>query len=86
MVDKLGNINAAIASAAKMAKLSSYKVVPYPEQESSLKAILHGTSAEVRLSMIKSELGNNYKYYQQIKEVSQLSGLQMRMPYEVEIH
>jgi len=83
LVDKLGNINDAIASAAKKAKIKDYRVVAYPEQESGLKALTHGMSAQVRTSMLKSELGDNYKYYNQIKEVSQLSGMQMRLPYEV---
>jgi len=85
LVDKLGNINDAIASAAKKAKVKDYSVVAYPEQESGLKALTHGMSSEVRVSMIKSELGDNFKYYNQIKEASRLSGIQMRLPYEVTV-
>jgi protease-4 len=86
LVDRLGNINDAIASAAKKAKLKGYSVVPYPELENSLlKSLGRGTSAQVRVSMLKSELGDNYKYYDKIKTASQISGLQMRMAYEVEV-
>jgi protease-4 len=86
LVDHLGNINDAIASAAKKANLKNYNVVPYPQLENSLlKSLGRGTSAHVRLAMLKNELGDNYKYYEKIKEASQISGLQMRMAYEVEV-
>jgi protease-4 len=86
LVDRLGNINDAIACAAKKAKVTGYTVVPYPELNNSLlKSLGRGASSHVRVSMLKSELGDNYKYYQKIKEASQLSGLQMRMAYEVEV-
>jgi protease-4 len=85
LVDKLGNINDAIHSAAKMAKLKNYSVIPYPEQTSKLKNLGRSFSVEMKTYMVQSELGDNYKYYNQIKEAVKLSGVQMRMPYEVVI-
>jgi len=86
LVDRLGSIDDAIACAAKKAKVKSYNVVPYPELNNSLlKSLGRGASSHVRVSMLKSEMGDNYKYYEKIKEASQLSGLQMRMAYEVEV-
>ncbi|EHQ30055.1 signal peptide peptidase SppA [Mucilaginibacter paludis] len=83
LVDKLGNINDAIRSAAKMAKLKDYSVVAYPEQTSKFKSLGRAFGAETRVYMLKSELGENYKYYNQVKAASQMSGIQMLMPYEV---
>jgi len=85
LVDKLGNINDAVKSAAKKAKLKDYSVVPYPEQTSKFKNIGRSFSAEIRTQMVKSELGNNYQYYNQVKEAVQRSGVQMRMTYDVVI-
>jgi protease-4 len=86
LVDRLGNINDAVLCAAKKANVKSYSVVPYPELDNSiLKSLSRGTTSHIRVSMLKSELGDNYKYYDQIKEASQLSGLQMRMAYQVEV-
>ena len=83
LVDKLGNINDAIHSAAKMAKLTDYSIIPYPEQSSKLKNLTRGFGVEMKTYLIKNELGDNYKYYNQVKQASMLSGVQMRMPYEV---
>jgi protease-4 len=87
LVDRLGNINDAIASAAKKANIKKYKLVAYPEQKSFLNKFGLGMSAEIKAHFIKSELGENFKYYEQIKGVTQLMRTpQARMPYDIEIN
>jgi len=84
LVDRLGNINDAVWSAAKMAKLKDYKLVAYPEQKSKLDNVGSYFNAEIKTRAIKSELGENYRYYEQIKGMTQMMRTpQMRMPYEV---
>jgi protease-4 len=85
LVDKLGNINDAIKSAAKKAKLNDYSIVAYPEQESTFRNIGRNVSVEMHTRFVKEELGDTYKYYEQVKTATRLSGVQMRMPYVVEI-
>jgi len=87
LVDKLGNIDDALKMAAKKAGLKSYKVETFPEQKSIFNKFGLGLNAEIKAHILKSELGENYKYYQQIKGVTQMMRTpQARMPYEVEIH
>jgi len=84
LVDRLGNINDAIASAAKKAKLKDYKTEAYPEQKSKLTKVGSYLNAEVKTRAIKSELGENYIYYQQIKGITQMMRTpQARLPYDV---
>jgi protease-4 len=86
LVDRLGNINDAVACAAKMAKMKNYKLVAYPEQKSTLSKFGAGLTAEVRESMVKSELGENYTTYEQIKSITQLMRTpQARMDYDIVI-
>jgi hypothetical protein len=40
---------------------------------------------QTRQSMIKSELGEFYKYYGYMKSVKEMKGIQARMPYFIEI-
>ncbi|WP_448697326.1 signal peptide peptidase SppA [Mucilaginibacter sp. AW1-3] len=86
LVDKLGNINDAIKSAATKAKIKEYSIVTYPEQESSFKSITRGMSADIRTHFTKAELGDNYKYYEQVKAATKMSGILARMPYEVVVN
>ncbi|MES2268882.1 MAG: signal peptide peptidase SppA [Bacteroidota bacterium] len=86
LVDRLGNMNDAIASAAKKANLKDYKLVAYPEQKSIFNKFGEGLTAEVKARFIQSELGDNYRYYEQIKGVTKMMRTpQARMPYDVVI-
>jgi len=87
LVDRLGNITDAVASAAKMAKLSDYKLVEYPEQKSILDKFGSSFNVEMKTRAIKSELGDNYKYYEEIKGVTQMMRTpQTRLPYSIVIN
>jgi protease-4 len=87
LVDRLGNLNDAIKSAAKKARLKNYNLVSYPEQKSFLNKFGLGVSAEIKTHFIKSELGDNFKYYDQIKGVTQMMRTpQARLPYDIVIN
>jgi protease IV len=86
LVDRLGNISDAIHSAAKMAHLKNYKLESYPEQKSFFNRFGSGMSSEMKMHFVKSELGENYRYYDQIKSVTQMMRTpQARMPYDIVI-
>jgi protease IV len=85
LVDRLGNINDAIASAAKKAKLENYKIVEYPSQIDPLQSLFNDTGDKVRTYFTKRELGENYTYYQQVKAALSLTGIQARIPYNISI-
>jgi len=84
LVDRLGNINDAITSAAKKARIKKYQVVSYPEQKSIFNKMGQNFSVQMRTNALKSELGENYRYYEEIKDVTQMMRTpQMRLPYDV---
>jgi len=84
LVDRLGGINDAIASAAKMAKISSYRLREYPEVKQPLEKLLKSIGGETSESMVKKELGANYTIYQQLKRLQLMNGeIQARLPFDV---
>jgi protease-4 len=86
LVDRLGNINDAIASAAKKANIKSYSLVAYPEQKSFLNQLSGDVTVEARTRMLKSELGDSYRVYEQIKGITQMMRTpQTRLPYDIVI-
>jgi protease-4 len=85
LVDRLGNINDAVKSAAKKAGLKEYKLVDYPAQKDPLKELFDDSADKVRTYFTKQELGENYNYYQKMQSVLKTTGIQSRMPYEVVI-
>jgi len=86
LVDRLGNINDAVRSAAKMAKLKNYRVVDYPDQKSVLTSLGSSFSSKIRENMVQTELGEHYNVYKQIKGLTQIMRVpQARMFYNIEI-
>lgn len=85
LVDKLGNIDDAIASAARKAKIKDYKLVSYPAQVDPLKSLFDHSADKVKAYFVKRELGESYFYYEQLKSAINLSGVQTRMPYTITV-
>lgn len=86
LVDRIGHLNDAIASAAKKAKIKEYKILTYPEIKDGLFGFLGDTEDKIKTYMVKQELGVNYPYYKKLQEVVNMKGLQARMPYQIEIN
>lgn len=84
LVDRLGTLQDAINSAAKLARLSDYGLLEYPETESWLEGIFDKKKTEPA-AMIRQEIGEeNYKIFQQVKKIKELTGsVQARLPFEI---
>ena len=82
LVDKIGTLNDALASAAKMAKLKGYTIKKYPESKSFIEEFFEGYKNEVKTKAIQQELGlEQWQVLQQIKSMKQLMGQpQARLP------
>ena len=88
LVDELGNLNDAVKYAAELANIAEYKTINYPKYKKDLsKAFEKMPFMKVdAASLIKNEIGaENYEAYKQLKEFSQLKGVQARLPYVMDI-
>jgi len=86
LVDKLGHLSDAIASAAKKANLKEYRLVAYPEQKSGLFSFLDKSGDKIKQSILQSELGDNYMYYHKIKQATTQNGIFTKLPVEFGIN
>ena len=82
LADRVGDFHAAIKSAAKKAKISSYKVVEYPEPIDPVKAFLKNTKESISASYVKSQLGETWFLYRKLQDAIKIKGVQTRMLYE----
>ncbi len=82
LVDRIGTLNDAIASAAKMAKLKGYSIKQYPESKSFIEDLIEDYKDYVKVKSIESEIGaNQWQIFQNLKNVQQMVGApQARMP------
>ncbi len=83
LVDELGGISNAVAYAVKMAKLPNYKIIDLPKQKDPLQELLGNGKEEMETRAMKTNLGEQYIYIKQLKNVLQLKGVQARSPYEM---
>jgi protease-4 len=56
-----------------------------PAQKTFLDELMGDTSEEVKTRSMRAELGPLYPYFEQVKKVSQLQGIQARLPFELKI-
>jgi protease-4 len=85
LVDRLGNIDDAIASAAKKAKLKDFKIVSYPDQVDPIKSFFDNSGDKIKTYFMKRELGDQFIYYEQMQHAINLSGVQARIPYNIQV-
>ena len=86
LVDGIGGMTKAIEIASEMAGLDHYRIISLPTQEDPYQKLLKEISGNVRASILKKELGDSYRHYQNLKELVENRGIQMRMPYYFDIY
>ena len=87
LVDEIGGLRDAISGAAHLAGIDSlYSVRELPAVEDPYTKIINQLSGNIRMNLLKKELGESFRYYNEIKEISTISGIQARLPYFIEIH
>jgi len=85
LVDELGGLDDAILKAVDLAALEDYRLIELPKQKELFEQIMEDILGETKLKFLEKELGKNYRYYNYIKEVNQIKGVQARLPFEIDI-
>jgi protease-4 len=85
LVDELGNLDDAIAYAAKMIESKEYHTVSYPAEEDPFAMILNETKSDYMNNEIKELLGEWYSVYSFIRNVKSADNIQARIPYGIVI-
>lgn len=86
LVDEEGGLYDAIEAAVKLAGIENYSVRELPQAEDPLTRIISQLSGDIRMKLLKQELGEYQRFFDELKEIKNLSGIQARLPYFVEIH
>ena len=82
LIDEYGGLEAAVAGAAELAELEDYRIYELPEQKDPFQELLEQLEGDMQTSLIKYQLGDQYKYYKTIQDIKHLKGVQARMPYQ----
>ncbi|MCB2377783.1 signal peptide peptidase SppA [Hymenobacter sp. BT635] len=87
LVDVLGSFDDALRIAARRANLKQddYRIQRLPRQKNIVESMFNTTSEEIRLRLVKAEMGPMYPVYEQYKKLSTMTGVQARLPFELNI-
>lgn len=86
LVDEIGGLNDAIKEAAKLSKTETYSIRELPVAEDPYMMLLKQMSGEVKMNLLKKEIGETFRFYRELLEIRDLTGIQARLPYFIEIH
>jgi len=86
LVDRLGGLDAAVRSAAKLARLKGYRIAEYPTVMDPLQQIIQEFSGqkdeEARTArVVQREVPELYPMYQEWQAIRKSNGVQARLPF-----
>jgi len=85
LIDDFGGLDVAIKTAANLAKISDYRLLNLPKQKDPFTKLFEELTGGNEETRIQKELGDTYIYYQYLKSIKQMKGVQARLPYELMI-
>jgi protease-4 len=88
LVDQLGCTEDAVAKAAELAQLTDYGIIQYPQkQDFFTKLFSNNLDSDAKIERaIQQQLGDLYFTYKGLKTITEASGVQTRMPFEIMIN
>lgn len=85
LVDQFGGISDAIKLAEKMAGLEKYRIVSLPKIKDPLEEWIKNISSSAKMWVLKEELGDSYRIYEDLQKIKQARGILARMPFDVRV-
>ena len=84
LVDKFGGLQDAVDCAARMAKLSDYRLREYPEVQNVFDRLFGRSTDNAKDKLLKEELGEEqYKIYKEMLRIKEMTNsAQARIPFE----
>lgn len=86
LVDEQGGLTASIEAAAGLAGIETWSVRELPVSEDPFTRILSQLTGEIKMRILKQELGEYKRFFDEIQDIKNLSGIQARLPYFIEVH
>ncbi|MCK9204287.1 MAG: signal peptide peptidase SppA [Bacteroidales bacterium] len=85
LIDDFGGLTKAVEMAAGLAKTKDYRLISLPEQKEWFEELIDQITGNEPTAKLKQVLGEDYQYYQYIKEIREMKGIQARMLFEMKL-
>ncbi|MCU0442957.1 MAG: signal peptide peptidase SppA [Bacteroidia bacterium] len=85
LVDTLGGLADAVAIAVKKANLTEYRIMGLPEQKDPFEKFIKSFGNSAQTYWLKQQLGDQYPYFEQFKNIQHMHGIKARMLWDGKI-
>ncbi len=86
LVDAAAGLTASIDSAAALAGIEKYSLKELPVQEEPYARLISQLTGDAKIRIIKRNFGESFRFIEELGTIRELSGIQARMPYFIDIH
>lgn len=83
LVDELGGLQDAVKVVADRCMLTDYQICEYPEQDDMMTRFMRTLESDVRTSLLKKSMGDNYVHYKAVEDLKSMQGVQALLPVNV---
>lgn len=83
LVDELGGLDAAVATAAKLASIDTYSITEYPKLKNTFEELFTEFTSEIQGRIVERELGEFYITWEKMKQMIANEGLVARIPFDL---
>lgn len=85
LVDALGGLDDAIACAVRMSSLNDFTIKGFPKKEDPFEAFFESFNVETEAKLAEYGLESTFETLRIIRDAKRMEGVQMRMPYVLNI-
>jgi protease-4 len=86
LIDLYGGMDEAVTLAGEMAGIEEYRVVGLPKLKDPFQQFLQEFSGNMQARIVEKALGNEARYYNNLREAVKMEGIQARIPYRIEVY
>lgn len=85
LIDEFGGLSDAINAAAELAEIEQFRILELPIQKDPFQELLETITGNAKVSIIDLEFSEFSKYIKPLKSITEMKGIQVRLPFEMRI-
>jgi len=86
LIDSLGDLNAAIEDAAKLADIKEFNIIEYPKRKASFESIIQDFSISLKGNNIENKIPDFIKSITKKRNIQSSKNIQALLPFELNIY
>ena len=86
LIDSLGDLNAAINGAAKLAEINEFNIIEYPKRKASFESLIQDFSISLKENKIENKIPDFIKLITEQRNIQSSKNIQALIPFDLNIY